>query len=85
MSNLIFTFDPVMPTGMKTKIKKTQKQPQYKISKRLAASALDLLNACWSILLACEEMKLDDIGALRDVRRAISRAEGKVVRKLQRQ
>jgi superoxide dismutase len=81
---LIFVFDPVMPTGMQTKIKKAQKPSKQKISKRLVAAAPDLLGACWSILVTCEDMELDDIGALKDVRRALSRATGKTVRKLRR-
>lgn len=45
----------------------------------LVKAAPELLDACYSILGACEDMELDDIGALDDVRYAIALAEGKSV------
>ena len=50
-----------------------------KETKHLIEAAPELLNACYSILGACEDMELDDIGALDDVREAIALAEGKTV------
>ncbi len=43
---------------------------------RLIAAAPALLDACNSIMCACEDMELDDIGALEDVRAAIELYEG---------
>jgi hypothetical protein len=71
---LIFVFDPVMPVGMKIKNKRPQKTSRQKISKRLIAAAPYLLGACESILATLEDMELNDIGALQDVRDAIQRA-----------
>lgn len=44
---------------------------------RLIAAAPALLNACNAIMCACEDMELDDIGALDEVRAAIEEYEGK--------
>jgi hypothetical protein len=84
MASLIFIFDPVMPTGMKINNESPQKKSEQKINKQIIAAAFDLYGACWSILVTCEDMELDDIGALRHVRRALSRAEGKIIRKMRR-
>jgi hypothetical protein len=71
---LIFTFDPVIPVGMTARNIKSHKPASPKISKRLAAAAPQLLEACFSILTTLEEMELGDIGALDDVRAAIQHA-----------
>ena len=42
----------------------------------LIAAAPALLGACHSILTTCEDLELEDIGALDDVREAIALAEG---------
>lgn len=59
---------------MKIKNKKPPKTSQQKIGKRLIAAAPYLLGACESILATLEDMELNDIGALQDVRDAIKRA-----------
>jgi hypothetical protein len=64
---------------MTVKNKNISKTSRPKISKRLVAAAPDLLGACYSILITLEELELGDIGALKDVRKAISRATGKSV------
>ena len=73
-----------MSAGMKTTGKRTQKKANQKTNKRITAAAFDLYEACWSILTTCEDMGLDDLGALQDVRHALSRAEGKTIREKQR-
>jgi hypothetical protein len=52
------------------------KNPKKRISRKekLIAAAPFLLEACQSILTTLEELELDDIGALQDVRNAIKRA-----------
>jgi hypothetical protein len=81
MTSLIFIFDPVIPIGMTAKNKNRRKPASPRISKRLIAAAPNLLWACESILCTCEDMELDDIGAIREVRSAISLATGKIVRR----
>jgi len=59
---------------MKMKNKSPREKSKKQISKRLIAAAPYLLGACESILVTLEDMELNDIGALQDVRDAIQRA-----------
>jgi phenylalanine-4-hydroxylase len=55
------------------KVKNLKKAVRQKNTKLIAAAPF-LLEACQSILTTLEELELDDIGALQDVREAIQRA-----------
>ena len=46
--------------------------------RQIEAAAIELYDACGSILQTCEEMQLGDIGALDDVRAALRAAGDKV-------
>jgi len=59
---------------MTTKAKLTKKNARQKTNRQLISAAPYLLGACQSILATLEELELDDIGALQDVRDAIQRA-----------
>jgi hypothetical protein len=72
---LISVFDPAIPSGMASKTKNSKKSAD----KKLLEAAPHLLAACYSILNTLEEMELGDIGALDDVREAISIATGKTI------
>ena len=50
---------------------KTIKPMNAKKKKQIQAAALELYEACYSILDSCEDMGMEDIGGLEDVRAAL--------------